>query len=97
MSGGQWDYIQHKIDEAALDLKYIIEDNNHAANIRAEDGKAFNPQTIAHFKNAMNAAYLAAIYLHEIDYLLSGDTGEEFFVKHLEDRLAKHLKRRGIE
>jgi hypothetical protein len=44
---------------------------------------------IEKFKEAVNLLRKAQIYAHRIDWLLSGDDGEESFIKRLNDELDK--------
>lgn len=80
MSGGYWDYIQFRIDGIALDLELKLET------------ESWSDDTVAHFKDAMDAVRIASIYVHEIDWLLSGDTGEEALSRRLSERLSKYKK-----
>ena len=41
----------------------------------------YSDEVIAEFKKAIKVINQASIYIHEIDYLLSGDTGEESFTE----------------
>ena len=44
---------------------------------------------IEKFKEAVNILRKACIYAHRIDYLLSGDDGEENFLKRLDEELTQ--------
>lgn len=47
----------------------------------------FNEETISEFKTAISLLRKAAIYITRIDYLFSGDDGEETFHKRLKEDL----------
>lgn len=81
MSGGAFDYDQYRIEG----IKVGIEDciwNNHKEN---EWGYArdYPDDIIEEFKNAVRYLELAQIYAQRIDWLISGDDGEENFRKRL--------------
>ena len=47
-------------------------------------------EVIEEFKNAVDIISRAKIYMHRIDWLLSGDDGDESFIKRLNDEIKKH-------
>jgi hypothetical protein len=49
-------------------------------------------EVIAKFKDAVNILNIAEVYAHRIDWLLSGDDGEESFLKRLDEDLNKLIK-----
>jgi hypothetical protein len=77
MSGGHFEYNQYKIEEIARDIERLIKENNveddwgHANNYSAE--------TIAKFKKAAETCWLAAKMAQRVDWLVSGDDGEDSF------------------
>jgi len=46
-------------------------------------------EIIEEFKNAVLALHTAEVYAQRVDWLLSGDDGEESFLKRLKDDLSK--------
>lgn len=56
----------------------------------------WSEETIAHMKDAAKVLNRAAIYAKRLDYLLSGDDGEESFIRRLDDELAE-LERKEAE
>lgn len=46
-------------------------------------------EVIAEFKKAVKILRKAEIYAHEIDWLISGDTGKESFLVRLKEKLDK--------
>lgn len=49
----------------------------------------YPPEVIEEFKNAVLALRIAYVYAVRVDWLLSGDDGEESFLKRLKDDLGK--------
>lgn len=49
----------------------------------------YSDEVINEFAEAVVILRMASIYTHRIDYLLSGDDGEETFLKRLYDELEK--------
>lgn len=49
----------------------------------------YAPEVIKEFKKAVKILRKAEIYAHEIDWLISGDTGEESFLQCLKEKLNK--------
>ena len=78
MSGGHFDYAQHKITDIASEVEDMIENN----------WREFTPATIAEFRAAAFLLRAASIYAQRIDWLVSGDDSEETF----RSRLAKELE-----
>lgn len=89
MSGGHFDYKQYSIDCIAETLKGIIERND---SIEKDEwgypiGRNYNNDVISEFKKGLQALKIAAVYANRIDWLLSGDDGEESFLKRLKEDL----------
>jgi hypothetical protein len=49
----------------------------------------YSDEVIAKFKDAINILKIAEVYAHRIDWLLSGDDGEESFLKRFDNDLEK--------
>jgi hypothetical protein len=54
-------------------------------------GSHYSPETIAEFEKAVKVLKLAYVYAQRIDWLLSGDDGEDSFHRRLQAQL-KELK-----
>ena len=80
MSGGFFNYQNNSyaIDKLTTELKYI--------------GNKYSPKTIEEFQKGLKILKEADVYLRRIDYLLSGDDGEESFHERLKEEL-KELKK----
>lgn len=82
MSGGHFDYNQHHIREIADEIERAI-----AKNPNAEAEYRFSDKTISQLLKGVKALRVAEAYAQRIDWLLSGDDGEESFYKRLKDDL----------
>lgn len=89
MSGGHFQYNQHKMKDIRDDIEQIIidNDNQNVDKWNTVIGYGFSPEVIEKFKEAIKFLDIAYIYAHRIDWLVSGDDGEEQFLKRLADEL----------
>lgn len=87
MSGGHFEGSFY-IYDIAEHIESLIEKNGKPE----EDGYVykFSDETIAKFRYAAKILKEAATYTHRIDYLISGDDGEETFHKRLVEDLKGH-------
>jgi hypothetical protein len=79
MSGGYFDYQQHRIRDIYESIEEYILKNKYE----------YSEETIKELKKAVNVLKVGYIYAHRIDWLLSGDDGEEAFHKRLKEELKK--------
>lgn len=89
MSGGHFDYNQHRITYIADEIQKLI-DLNESKEIDYfgyEKGRHYSSDTIARFIDAVSILRKAAIYTQRIDWLLCDDDGEEAFHKRLDEEL----------
>ena len=84
MSGGHFDYKQHHIRDIADEIERVI-----VKQYDSED--RFDDKTIARFNEGVRALRIAETYAHRIDWLLSGDDGEETFQERLKSDI-KEIK-----
>jgi hypothetical protein len=90
MSGGRFDYLQYRITEITDAIEHEILTNNDEPN--NEDwfyANNFKDETIAEFKKGVQLLKEAQVYAQRIDWLLSGDDGEDTFHLRLADDLSK--------
>jgi hypothetical protein len=73
MSGGHFNYEQYKIQRIADYIEQIIISND------GDKGYSFSEETIAEFKKGLDILRQAEIYAQRIDWLVSGDDGEDRF------------------
>lgn len=80
MSGGYFDYQQHRISDIADSVEELI--------LKNED---YSEETIKEFKEGLDALNKAAIYAQRIDWLVSGDDGEDSFHSRLIEELGNWI------
>ena len=85
MSGGHFDYLQYRIDEAAEKLGELIERIENP--IPDEWNYELSKETIDKFKECYTMLSVGGKMLHRIDWLVSGDDGEQCFHKRLKEDL----------
>ena len=87
MSGGYFNYDQYRIRTIAGTIRSIIDNNTkkdqwgYASN--------YNEETLKYFERAIEILKIAEVYIQRIDWLVSGDDGEETFMKRLHKELAE--------
>ena len=93
MSGGYWDYSQNHMQDIADDLGSLIHTNDSTEKNEWGDqiGRQYSPETIAKFEKAVKVLKLAYVYAQRIDWLLSGDDGEDSFHRRLQAQLKEIL------
>jgi hypothetical protein len=101
MSGGKFDYNQTYIKQIAEEIEMQIEINGKTIEKGRlwfdadyyerypEERKHYEypKEVVDKFKEAVSILEKAYVYAHNIDYLLSGDYGEESFLERLEKEL----------
>ena len=91
MSGGAFDYKQYELSEIIDGIEQEIRNNN--AKPRPKDyfePNNFKKETIDEFKKGIEYLKKALIYVQRIDWLLSGDDGEDTFHERLKEDLSKN-------
>jgi hypothetical protein len=103
MSGGAFEYNQRKITDIADDIQKEL-DRQGKEKTKEElwmmgDYYVLFPEEKVYytypdeiqekFRDAIKALRTAAIYAQRVDWLLSGDDGEESFLKRLKEELSK--------
>jgi hypothetical protein len=93
MSGGHFDYNQYKIRDIADSVEQIIRNNNKKKehpieySWESEYYYEYPPEVIEKFKEGLVILKLAEVYAQRIDWLLSGDDGDETFLERLKEDL----------
>lgn len=101
MSGGKLEYSRYRLEEIINTIEEEINNNekppydnpdnewDRLENERfyAEGGYRWDSRTIREFKFAIKLIKRVDVYIHRIDYLLSGDDGEDNFHKRLKEDL----------
>jgi hypothetical protein len=93
MSGGYFNDQQYQFGLIADEIPQIVDTNESDETNRWGDtvGRGYEPATIAEFRHCIAHLRLAAIYTQRIDYLVSGDDGEESFHRRLQHDLQADL------
>ena len=91
MSGGFFNHSQYNLDQISADIEDEIyyNDSEEVNEYNDKKGNGFSEDTIQEFKLAVWYLKQAFVYTQRIDWLLSGDDGEETF----HSRLASDLKK----
>ena len=91
MSGGHFDYNQWKLQMIADEIEQLIIDNDSDEKNDWGDTKGyhFNEDTIRQFKAAVALLRVSYTFVQRIDWLVSGDDGEDSFHRRLKDELEK--------
>jgi hypothetical protein len=83
MSGGHFDYNQYKIEQIADDIDLIVDQNDSTEKdgFGQDRGCHYPSEVIDKFKEASITLRRGATMTQRIDWLLSGDDGEDSFLK----------------
>jgi len=79
MSGGHFDYVQYRIEQAADEVEQDIR----------EYGKDFSSEIISKMGETEHCLRRASEMLQRVDWLISGDDGEDSFNKRWEKEVRK--------
>ena len=82
MSGGHFDYAQYKLEDMADEIRNLIALNESPTFNKEEK---YSAETIAKFLDADKTLRAAAVMVQRIDWLVSGDDGEESFHKRWDE------------
>ena len=91
MSGGHFNYNQYNIDQIANDIELLINNNDSEETNEWGEvvGSGFSPEIVDKFREAVTQLRRAYVYAQRIDWLVSGDDGEESFHHRLEKDLSE--------
>ena len=93
MSGGHFDYIQYRLQDTIESIKDAIYKNDQKPDwVNQEDWdklgtESYRKETLEEFKKALKLISKAQVYIHRIDWLLSGDDSESSFHERLKEDL----------
>ena len=87
MSGGRFNYLQYRLFEIEEEIQNIIDNND----IPDEWGGVYDysEETLEKFREAIHTLDRARNMAQRIDYLVSGDDGEESFHKRWKEDVKK--------
>jgi hypothetical protein len=83
MSGGHFDYKQYGLQEVADTLIGDIA----RCKVKTSWREAYDEQVVERMEDGLKAILEAAVYMNRIDWLLSGDDGEDAFLVRLREDL----------
>ena len=91
MSGGHFQYKQWEISNIADEVEQLILTNDSEELNQWGDRKGYQytPETIEEFKKGLVLLRQAYVYAQRIDWLVSGDDGEDSFHSRLKFELEK--------
>jgi hypothetical protein len=99
MSGGHFDYMQYRIGDIADSIQEEIDKSGKLITDEEREDSCFwgdnthryeHPEDIIlEFKQGVHLLRMAEIYAQRIDWLLSGDDGEDSFRKRLKEDLER--------
>lgn len=94
MSGGIWEYANCRIYDFAETFEDTIEKNGEKPEYWGGkwDGQVYPDEVIEEFKKGYAILRIADAYAHRADWLLSGDDGNESFLKRLKENLDDLIK-----
>ena len=91
MSGGHFNYKQYEIRHIADEIEHLIitNDSEEKDEYGYTKGRHYTPETIAKFHEALATLRRAEIMAQRIDWLVSGDDGEDCFHSRWGEGIAK--------
>ncbi len=91
MSGGYFDYQQYRAFDIAAMIDELVESNDDTSldEYGSCRGRGYEPETIAKFKEASKVLKRAAVMAQRIDWLVSGDDGEDTFHRRWNEEVGK--------
>lgn len=94
MSGGIWEYANCRIYDFAETFEDTIIHNNEKPEYWGENwnGQIYTDEVIEEFKKGYAILKIADAYAHRADWLLSGDDGNDSFIKRLKENLDDLIK-----
>lgn len=84
MSGGHFDYIQYNLSEVEDELENLLKNEGDG-----DDGyyEPFSEDVLKIIEETYRLTKLARIYIHRLDWYLSGDDGQESLISRLKEDL----------
>jgi hypothetical protein len=92
MSGGHFEYQQYRIEDIARGIEELVASNDDESLNEWGDrrGRGYSAETIEKFKTAVDTLRKAAIMAQRVDWLVSGDDGEDSFHCRWNKELEEH-------
>lgn len=94
MSGGHFDYDQYRIEDIAVGIDELVNSNeDQSINEWGETrGRNYPSEIIERFKEASHTLRQAASMAQRVDWLVSGDDGEDSFMKRWDKEVRPYWK-----
>jgi len=91
MSGGHFAYQQYQMQVIAEEIEKLVDTNDCNDKNQWGDviGNHYSRETMREFDKAVELLKQAYVYVQRIDWLVSGDDGEDSFHSRLKSELAK--------
>jgi len=91
MSGGYFDYQQYRLHDIAESISGLIASNQDEGVDEYGDPKGYfySEETIAKFKLTERTLRIAEAMVQRVDWLMSGDDGEETFHERWKEEISK--------
>lgn len=89
MSGGHFNYDQYRIDNIIYNIEQLIETNDDESldDWGYRNGRGYPPEIIDKFKEAIHTLKRGREMAQRVDWLVSGDDGEESFLRRWEEEV----------
>ena len=94
MSGGHFEYQQHRIEDIAEAIDKIIQSNDDRTEDEWGDtrGRNYPPEIIERFKETSHTLRQAAEMAQRVDWLVSCDDGEDCFFRRWQEEVRGYWK-----
>jgi len=91
MSGGHFGHSDYRIEDIACAIEELIRQNDDKTldEWGNKRGRGYNKKTIKKFQKAVETLRLASKMAHRIDWLASGDDGEDTFEKAWKEEIGR--------
>ena len=92
MSGGHFDYLQQRMNyDIADEIERLIKSNNNETlnEFNEPKGLFYSDEVIEKFKETLHWVKRSSEMIQRIDWLISGDDGEESFLERWEKEVRK--------
>lgn len=86
MSGGHFNYNQFHIEGIVGELESLLKLNPEEKRMLWYD---FSEETFNEMRTAITYLKIAQVYVNRLDYLISGDDGEDTFHSRLKEELSQ--------
>ncbi len=91
MSGGHFNYAQYRMEDIAIEIDRLVDENDSTEKDSwGEDiSLHYPPEIIERFRQAAHTIRQAQEMAQRVDWLVSGDDGEESFMSRWNDEVRK--------